>query len=219
MTGAGLPELASRRSTSWRKRCPTADPGAPVRLWIDRAFSMTGSGTVVTGTLPAGTVHRATSLSLTPSMRPVRVREIQSLGEPVAGRDRDGQGRAEPARREQGLVHRGMALVQAGRWTLTDLIDVRLQHCAGSWRDGGKLARLASQARPGGAAADAAADCPPARRLRPGVAARVIGPTSSGSAWPIRCRCMWATGCCCATRAAARTGGWPAGGRARTPRP
>ena len=41
---------------------PVPDPGGPVRLWVDRAFSMTGSGTVVTGTLPAGTVHRGDEL-------------------------------------------------------------------------------------------------------------------------------------------------------------
>ena len=49
---------------------------------------MTGSGTVVTGTLPAGTVHRDDELVITPSMRPVRIRDLQSLGEAAQRRCR-----------------------------------------------------------------------------------------------------------------------------------
>src|SRR6266436_533394 len=81
VSGAGLPELVSALDELGQS-LPTPDPGAPVRVWIDRAFSMTGSGTVVTGTLPAGTVHRDDELVITPSMRPVRIRDLQSLGEP-----------------------------------------------------------------------------------------------------------------------------------------
>ena len=72
VTGAGLPELVAALDELCRS-LPEPDPGAPVRIWIDRTFSMTGSGTVVTGTLTAGTVHRNDELVITPSMRPVRV--------------------------------------------------------------------------------------------------------------------------------------------------
>jgi selenocysteine-specific elongation factor len=124
-TRDGLPELL----TALDELCsslPEPEPSAPVRIWIDRSFSMTGSGTVVTGTLPAGTVHRGDELVVTPSMRPVRIRELQSLGAPAES----AAGTARVALNLRGIskeaVHRGMALVQAGRWTLTDLIDVRL---------------------------------------------------------------------------------------------
>jgi selenocysteine-specific elongation factor len=125
VTGAGLTELVSALDGLCRS-LPEPDPGAPVRIWVDRTFSMTGSGTVVTGTLTAGTVHRSDELVITPSMRPVRVRDLQSLGETVPA----ASGVARVALNLRGIsreaVHRGMALVQAGRWTLTDLIDVRL---------------------------------------------------------------------------------------------
>jgi selenocysteine-specific elongation factor len=125
VTGTGLPELASALDDLCRS-LPEPDPGAPVRIWVDRTFSMTGSGTVVTGTLPAGTVHRSDELVITPSMRPVRVRDLQSLGETVQA----ASGVARVALNLRGIaretVHRGMALVQVGRWTLSDLIDVRL---------------------------------------------------------------------------------------------
>jgi selenocysteine-specific elongation factor len=125
VTGAGIPDLMSALDALSRS-LPEPDPGGPVRIWIDRAFSMTGSGTVVTGTLPAGTVHRNDELVISPSMRPVRVRELQSLGEPAE----TASGVARVALNLRGVgreaVHRGMALIQAGRWTLTDLIDVRV---------------------------------------------------------------------------------------------
>ena len=88
------------------------DQGGPVRLWVDRAFSMTGSGTVVTGTLPGGTVHRGDELVVTPSMRPVRVRDIQTLGESAPA----ATGVARVALNLRGVTKdslaRGMAIVQ-----------------------------------------------------------------------------------------------------------
>ena len=131
VTGAGLAELAEALDELCSS-LPEPDPGAPVRIWIDRVFSMTGSGTVVTGTLPAGSVHRGDELVITPSMRPVRVRDLQSLGETAQA----AAGVARVALNLRGIgrdsLHRGMALVQAGRWTLTDLIDVRLTVQPGS---------------------------------------------------------------------------------------
>src|SRR5215469_3581101 len=125
VTGAGLPELVTALDDLCRS-LPEPDSGAPVRIWVDRTFSMTGSGTVVTGTLPAGTVHRSDELVITPSMRPVRVRDLQSLGETAQA----ASGVARVALNLRGVsrdaLHRGMALIQAGRWTLTDLIDVRI---------------------------------------------------------------------------------------------
>ncbi len=124
-TGAGLPDLVAaldRLASS----LPAPDAGAPVRIWVDRAFGVTGSGTVVTGILPAGTVRRGDELVVSPSMRPIRVRGIQSLGAPAA--ELTGPARAALSLRGASPEHlgRGMALVHPGRWTLTDAIDVRI---------------------------------------------------------------------------------------------
>ena len=125
VTGAGLPELrdALERLVA---ALPVPDPAAPVRLWVDRSFSIRGSGTVVTGTLPAGTVTAGQELLLTPSLRPARIRGLESMNEPVAsaaGVTRVAVNlRGVPA----GFPARGMALVEVGRWTLTRLLDVRL---------------------------------------------------------------------------------------------
>jgi selenocysteine-specific elongation factor len=126
VTGAGLPELRQALARLARA-LPVPDPAAPVRLWVDRAFSIRGSGTVVTGTLPAGTVRTGGELLLTPSLRPVRVRAIESRqrsADQVRGVARvalnlRGVPRETPAR--------GMALLEAGRWTLTSTVDVRCE--------------------------------------------------------------------------------------------
>ena len=134
VTGEGLPKLITALDRL-AAGLPAPDPAAPVRLWVDRAFTITGSGTVVTGTLPAGTVRVGDEMVLTPAMRPVRVRGIQSLGEPVPAVTGVARAALNLRGASQDSVSRGMALVQAGRWTLTDLIDVRL--CAGRRPDTG----------------------------------------------------------------------------------
>jgi selenocysteine-specific elongation factor len=125
VTGAGLAELRAALARLVAL-LPAPDPGAPVRLWVDRSFTIRGSGTVVTGTLPAGTVRTGQELLLTPSMRPARIRAVESLNEPAASV----AGVARVALNLRGLAAdvpaRGMALVDPGRWTMTRLADVRL---------------------------------------------------------------------------------------------
>jgi len=125
VTRAGLPELRDALARLVAA-LPAADTAAPVRLWVDRSFSIRGSGTVVTGTLPAGTIAVGQELLLAPSLRPARIRGLESMNEPVtsvAGVARVAVNlRGIPA----GVPARGMALVDGGRWTLTRLLDVRL---------------------------------------------------------------------------------------------
>ncbi|WP_300606941.1 selenocysteine-specific translation elongation factor [Trebonia sp.] len=125
VTGAGLDELRAALARL-AASLPSPDPAAPVRLWIDRSFTIRGSGTVVTGTLPAGTVRPGQELLLTPSLQPVRVRAVQALGEP----SEQVSGVARVALNLRGVPpdvpQRGMALVTAGRWTLTAALDVRI---------------------------------------------------------------------------------------------
>ena len=129
-TGLGLPALREALDRL-AARLPQPDPAAPVRLWVDRAFRIKGSGTVVTGTLPAGTIHAKQELLLTPSLEPVRVRGIETLKQPaaqVSGVARVALNLRGPDRVTPG---RGMALVEPGRWTLAAVVDVRLAAASG----------------------------------------------------------------------------------------
>ena len=127
VTGRGLDELraALDRLVS---RMPTPDEAGPVRLWVDRAFTVRGSGTVVTGTLGSGSVAAGDQLDL--NGRLVTVRSLQSLGR---ARDR----MAAPARvalnlrgLERTRVARGDVLLTPSAWRRTGTVDARVHAAA-----------------------------------------------------------------------------------------
>src|SRR5207249_2322938 len=76
LTGAGLPELTAALDGLLEEAEPRRDSGRP-RLPIDRVFTMSGFGTVVTGTLVDGSIGVADDLELVPSGRRVRIRGLQ----------------------------------------------------------------------------------------------------------------------------------------------
>jgi selenocysteine-specific elongation factor len=126
---AGLGELVAG--------LPVPDPRADVRLWVDRAFTVRGAGTVVTGTLPAGRVRVDTELELATAdgTRRVSVRGVQSLGTAVA----EARGVSRVALNLRGLprgaVARGDVLLTPGAWLTSDVIDVRLRGVGGEQPD------------------------------------------------------------------------------------
>jgi selenocysteine-specific elongation factor len=128
LTGAGIPELGVALETVLAG-LPPADQTAPVRLWIDRAFTIRGAGTVVTGTLAAGTVSGGDRLLL--GEREVGVRGVQSLGAPV---DR-ASATARVALNLRGVaveeLSRGDALLTPGAFRRTGVVDVTLTAEAG----------------------------------------------------------------------------------------
>ena len=130
-TGEGLDALrtALGRLTD---ALPAPDLDADVRLWVDRAFSVRGAGTVVTGTLGAGTLRVGDELALRSGT--ATVRGLQSLGEPVD----TARAVARVAVNLRGVdldgVGRGDALLAPGRWLHTDVVDVRLTPARGTRR-------------------------------------------------------------------------------------
>ncbi|ORV90738.1 translation elongation factor [Mycobacterium interjectum] len=106
-------------------RLPAPDPGADVRLWVDRCFTVRGAGTVVTGTLGAGTVRVGDELEL--AGRRVTVRGLQSLGrgaEAIGPVSRVALNLRGVDRRDVG---RGDAVRTPGVWLDTAEIDVGLR--------------------------------------------------------------------------------------------
>ncbi|MCF6507652.1 selenocysteine-specific translation elongation factor [Blastococcus sp. MG754426] len=123
VTGQGVPELTAALE-HLLGGLPAPDPGGPVRLWIDRAFTIKGAGTVVTGTLAAGAVAAGDRFVL--GGREVTVRGVQSLGEPVER----AEATARVALNLRGVaveeLARGDALLTPGAFRLTDVVDVTL---------------------------------------------------------------------------------------------
>ncbi|GII23086.1 selenocysteine-specific translation elongation factor [Planosporangium mesophilum] len=125
VTGAGLDDLRAALD-ALVARLPAPDRDAPVRLWVDRSFTIRGAGTVVTGTLGAGRLRPNDELELAASGRPVRVRGLQSLGAPVAEAAAVARVAVNLRGIERDEVGRGDALVTPGRFHRTDVVDVRL---------------------------------------------------------------------------------------------
>src|SRR5271155_5231039 len=80
LTGAGLEDL-KRAIVAAAAEVQPRDSQALARLPIDRVFTMKGFGTVVTGTLIAGTIRREDELEVFPTGRRVRIRGVQVHGQ------------------------------------------------------------------------------------------------------------------------------------------
>jgi selenocysteine-specific elongation factor len=125
VTGAGLDDVRQALDVLVAAM-PVPDSAAPVRLWVDRSFSIKGAGTVVTGTLGAGTLAVGDELVVVPSGRRVTVRGLQSQ-EAAHERLRPVSRAALNLRGiDRESVGRGDALVTPGAWTVTSEVDVLL---------------------------------------------------------------------------------------------
>ncbi len=133
VTGAGLPELVAEIDRLAAQVEARSAEGL-LRLPIDRVFSMRGFGTVVTGTLVAGSIAVGDTVQILPSGRTAKVRGLQSYGEPIE--------RATAGRRTavnlQGVevaeVSRGEVLVPPGALEPARLIDAHFLHLSGAPR-------------------------------------------------------------------------------------
>nr|WP_246360857.1 selenocysteine-specific translation elongation factor [Haloechinothrix aidingensis] len=125
-SGAGLDRLREEL-VGMVGRLPPADREADVRLWVDRSFTVRGAGTVITGTLGAGTLRVGDELALTGSEQRAAVRGLQSLG-----RDRaEVAAVARVAVNLRGVgrehIQRGHALLTPGAWRHTTEVDARVR--------------------------------------------------------------------------------------------
>ena len=125
-TGVGLDHLRAALDDLLAATPTAVDHGRP-RLWIDRAFSARGAGTVVTGTLTGGRLHTDDELAVHPAGSPVRVRSLQNHH---AARDELPPG-SRCAVNLVGVapdeVVRGHVLVRSDQWHHTTVVDASLR--------------------------------------------------------------------------------------------
>jgi selenocysteine-specific elongation factor len=81
-TGAGIENLKSAIASELAAMHPQRDFGKP-RLFIDRAFTLRGIGTIVTGTLSGGSIRRSQDVVVQPGEISARVRSIQNHGRDI----------------------------------------------------------------------------------------------------------------------------------------
>lgn len=125
-TGEGIEKLRAELDTVLAA-APAPDAEQRVRLWVDRSFSVKGAGTVVTGTLGAGSIAVGDRLELLSGgeLVPVEVRGLHSENTAV--------GSAQPVTRvavnlrgvEAEAISRGDSLLSPNTWRVTQEFDVR----------------------------------------------------------------------------------------------
>ena len=123
-TGAGIEALKSAIVSQF---FPAPKPTGPFRLAIDRAFSLKGFGTVVSGTALSGDCTLESPLWLYPQAKAVKIRGIQSSGAVTEG----AQAGMRLAFNLSGItteeIERGMQLAEPGSLLVTRRIGVRLE--------------------------------------------------------------------------------------------
>jgi selenocysteine-specific elongation factor len=135
VTGAGIEELKQELAAAAGAHAERAAEGQHFRFAIDRAFTIAGSGTVVTGTIFNGAVAVGDRLVISPRGAPVRVRGIQMRGK-AAERAQAGQ------RCALNLTGADLESVARGDWALSEAIHAPTQ------RIDARITVLASEKEP-----------------------------------------------------------------------
>ncbi|ADH90783.1 selenocysteine-specific translation elongation factor [Ancylobacter novellus DSM 506] len=132
VTGEGIEELRARLVAAGRDFSARAAEGR-FRLAVDRSFTLSGAGTVVTGTVLSGRVRVGDQLVVSPSGIAARVRSIHAQNRKAEeGRAGDrcalnlaGEGVSHEA------IHRGDMVLDASLHAPTERIDTSLRVLAG----------------------------------------------------------------------------------------
>jgi len=126
VTGEGIAELKARLRTTLAA-LPARRRDDLFRLPIDRAFSMPGMGTVVTGTPWSGSAANGDSVRILPAGHGARVRSLEAYGTPQERSDPGSRTAVGLAGIERADVRRGDVLVDADAgWQPTHALDVEM---------------------------------------------------------------------------------------------
>ena len=140
LTGAGLDELKSALAKV-ASEVTAKDSAALARLPIDRVFTIKGFGTVVTGTLVAGTIRKEEELEVFPSGKRVRVRGVQVHGSPAEAAVAGQRTALNLAGLSTEDLARGMTLATADTFRSTSRVDALLSllPSAKPFKDGARV--------------------------------------------------------------------------------
>ena len=133
-TGQGLEELTDTIIRVMADEVEEKDTQTIPRLPIDRVFTLSGFGTIITGTLISGTISKEDVLEMYPIGKECKIRSIQ-----VHGQDKDkcyaGQRVAiNLSNIKKKEIHRGCVIAPKNSMKNTDLLDVKLSVLPDSMR-------------------------------------------------------------------------------------
>ena len=133
-TGQGIPELIDMIEQLTADEVEQKDINTIPRLPIDRAFSMSGFGTVITGTLLAGSITKEDTLEMYPIGKECKIRSIQVHGQPVE-RCYAGQRVAiNLSNIKKSEIKRGCVLAPPNNMKNTMMLDVKMNILPSSMR-------------------------------------------------------------------------------------
>jgi selenocysteine-specific elongation factor len=133
VTGMGLPELLEALDNALAMHPGRSDKGYP-RLPVDRVFTLTGFGTVVTGTLQDGKLRVGQEVQIYPTSQRTRIRSLQAHKQSVEEGDPGGRLAANLVGVAKSDVVRGQVLALPGTLRPTTALDVQLQVISGAER-------------------------------------------------------------------------------------
>lgn len=126
-SGAGLTSLIQTLSTVLAGLPRQPELGTP-RLPVDRVFSISGFGTVVTGTLTGGTLRAGDDIEFQPSGLRGRIRGLQSYEQTVPVAQPGSRVAVNVSGIDRDDLQRGEVLTLPGQLTPSLLVDVRFRH-------------------------------------------------------------------------------------------
>ncbi|WP_341743856.1 selenocysteine-specific translation elongation factor [Azonexus hydrophilus] len=130
VSGAGIGELREHLEAVAAGHA-RREAGGGFRLAVDRCFTLTGAGTVVTGTAFAGCVRVGDQLLLSPSGKPVRVRSLRAQDAPAESGQAGQRIALALAGVEKGEVERGQWLLAPPLHRPLRRFDAKLRVLAG----------------------------------------------------------------------------------------
>ena len=131
--GRGIPELVAAIDSLLDKAEARADLGRP-RLPIDRVFTMSGFGTVVTGTLVDGSLQVGDELEVIPGGRSVRIRGLQRHNQKVESAHPGDRVAANLIGIDKKELARGDIVARPGTVATTRRLDARIRAVASAAR-------------------------------------------------------------------------------------
>ena len=125
-TGQGIPTLIETIEKLTADEVEEKDINTIPRLPIDRAFSLSGFGTIITGTLLAGTISKEDNLQMYPNGKECKIRSIQVHGQDVEKCYAGQRVAINISNVKKSEIERGCVLAPPNNMKNTELLDVRL---------------------------------------------------------------------------------------------
>mgnify|MGYP001192426137 FL=1 len=125
VTGIGIDSLL-KELENMLEDTPVAEDHDRPRLWIDRVFTIKGTGTVVTGTLTGGSLKVNDEIVINPENFVTKIRSLQSHDEQISNISPGSRVAINLANIDHRRIGRGSVITNPEQWFLASTFDAEL---------------------------------------------------------------------------------------------